>query len=290
MVRSYVTSLVRDGYVIVPQHIHKIPLKTIARAIDSSQALIQIMTRLDCPTKFTRAGEHEAEVGLVHRAPKEGKDIKYFFHLAHDLRLLIKTVPELESRLKPHRQHIAALEALYYDLFYFLKVVVLHTQLAVFALRELRPSLAEQFSKTFTESLPDSTSTLRGLWYPASESHRGARGHFDRSFITAHLGDRGGSLFGHREMGTGQAFDISPETGQILLFWGVKALIHSQGALKPLWHSATTRPDEDRQALVLFGHIDLPQPIEDAMMGYQQFCTAYGIKDPHAFYAAMMHA
>jgi hypothetical protein len=246
------------------------------------------MAQFDCQTALLRAGESEPELGLVHRTPKDGKDIKYFFHLAHDLRVLIKTVPELAIQLKPYQHHIAALEALYYDVYFFLNVVLLHAKLEVKALRQLRPDIIHRFNKSFTASLPDSTSTLRGLWYPASQAHQGARGHFDRSFITAHLGDRGGSLLGHREIGSGQAFDVSPKTGQILLFWGVKALMLSQGTLMPLWHSATTRPDEDRQALVLFGHIDLPQPVDDALVGYQEFCRAQGIDDAQGFYATRM--
>jgi hypothetical protein len=279
---------VRDGYVIVPQHIHKIPTKTIARAIDSSQALIEAMAQFDCQTALLRYGEREPELGLVHRTPDDGKDIKYFLHLAHDLRFLIKTVPELEIKLRPHRHHIAVLEALYYDVYFFLNVVLLHAKLEVLALRQLTPDLIERFNKSFTESLPDSTSTLRGLWYPASQAHQGARGHFDRSFITAHLGDRGGSLLGHREMGLGQAFDISPKFGQILLFWGVKALMLSQGTLMPLWHSATTRPDEDRQALVLFGHVEIPHLVDDALVGYQEFCRAQGIDNAQEFYTQRM--
>jgi hypothetical protein len=289
MLRPYVELLVHEGFTTVPARIHNVSVSKIDAANAASQEIIRYLATVTDQTAVRRPGEQEAEVGLVHRTPTDGKDIKYFLHIAHDLSTLLGQAPALQAHLRQFSEHLQLLLEVYDELTVFTAQVLALVSQRVSTLMTLRPTVLERFNLSCTTSLPEATTTLRSLLYQAAEQHSGARGHFDRSLITVHLGDRGGRLFGHRSLTAGKACDISPDSGELVLFWGVKALEISHGVLTPLWHSASAAADEDRQALVLFGHIATPEPVTDANVAFWQFCRKHRITDPGAYYEAKMH-
>jgi isopenicillin N synthase-like dioxygenase len=116
---------------------------------------------------------------------------------------------------------------------------------------------------------PYSTSVLRFLRYPDIPGQAGAKDHFDKSFLTIHLGDDGGELY--IEDRAGQWVLASPPQGMALVFFGVKALYASNGVLTPLRHKATTEPGKVRTAAVLFAHVGLDIDVQDAQVAYDSF-------------------
>jgi hypothetical protein len=138
-------------------------------------------------------------------------------------------------------------------------------------------NICRLFAESCCQSLSYSTTVLRGLFYSAEENHQGASPHPDRSFITAVCKDYGGQLFGHRELGSGHAFDVSPANGDIFLMWGVKAPAVSDSQLMPLWHSAVTPENADRSSMVLFGHVAMSVPVTSAKDFLRDYCRGRGI-------------
>ena len=283
MLEQYVKSLVHEGFTIVPPHVHNIPVTLMEAASAASIKLIKHMSEFDCTVNFTRPGEDEPDIGLIHRLPEEGKDIKYFLHTTPDFRSIIERDHELWERLVFFQREIEYLNSLYFEL-NNLVLNVLKLLPAEGLFLDPLSQIIQSYRRSGFRSIPNATTTLRGLWYPAKENHKGAEGHPDKGLITAHSGDSGGSLYGHREKGDGKAFKVSPDKGHILLIWGVKAPILSDGKLKPLWHSATASPGEDRIAQVLFGHVRTIKPVYDAKSALADFCVSRGIMDVDAWY------
>lgn len=279
------SALVHEGFVIVPPHLHNISVTLIEEASDASFELIKFMAELQCQTRFYRKGETDPDVGLVHRTPEEGKDIKYFLHVAHDFMSFVGTCPSLKVALTPFGQEIKALMDLYCDLNFLNQSLLARMCDLVPTWQGKQAEVVGAYADSCTTSIPDGTTTLRGLWYKAKEKHKGARGHYDRGLLTNHLGDFGGTLFGHREKSTGGAFVVSPPRGHILVFLGIKAPILTEGFLKPMWHSASSNPKEDRRALVLFGHVRTKQQINCNKEAFKAFCKDHSIVDGDTWHA-----
>lgn len=282
------TALVHEGFVIVPPHLHNIPVQLIEDAGEANFELIKVLMSLDCQTRFFRPGEAEAEVGLV--PPRAGKDIKYFLHTAHDFMSFVRSVRTLQCALTPHRLKIDGLLGLYDELNFLNQRLLNRVCDLVPVWHGRNAEVVGSYTDSCQRSIPDGTTTLRGLWYKAEDKHEGAQGHIDRSLLTDHLGDIGGTLYGHRVMGDNQSFTVSPPSGHILVFWGIKAPILTNGFLKPLWHSARSYPGEDRRAHVLFGHIRTPVQIDCSKEAFKQFCRQQEISDGQDWYAERWHS
>lgn len=227
---------------------------------DALGATERVIASLD-PTLWSlvRPGEGEPDVGLVYRPGKGNADHKYFFHYSHDLKALA-----WGQRLSHGAIHheLIVIERLYSELN--------RTALAIgAALEDILPSqlggvLVKRMLQSMNESHPFATTTLRGLWYPAHAGQKGARAHLDRSFLTLHLGDEGGSLLALSNENDPHGRVISPRKGNALVFCGVKMLELARGRLTPLWHKSTVEANRDRKALVHFVHVPTAVQVTDA--------------------------
>jgi hypothetical protein len=138
-----------------------------------------------------------------------------------------------------------------------------HRDIAQILLRESDKVLCleSSFEEAFVQSLqfPASTSrsVLRLLDYPAHGGEIKAKVHYDRSFLTLHAGDVGGELFIRHRDGSEEV--VSPQEGEIIAFWGMKAQIFgmkSKHLICPVAHGVRGKPQEVRKAIVSFWHIN----------------------------------
>ena len=287
MLDNYVKDLVHGGFAVVPSSHHNVSVHLIEGANEASQNLIRTMSELRCETGFSRLGEgDDKDIGLIERIRDRDGETKFFLHYTHELRDFIEQRDILRDALSNHWGDLAKLDRLRYEISRFiidvLKLVEIEAGDKID--RSQIEKLPDAFIRTYFESITFSTTVLRSLWYPPTEDQVGAEGHLDRDFLTAHLGDRGGKLYGHRELGPGKRFDLSPSIGEIALFWGVRAPIISNGFLKPLYHSADAHPGEDRQALVQFNNLPTPQ-LQKWKQGLDVFYETWKYKLTKGWYA-----
>ena len=249
--QNIVHALVNTGYAYVTPSASNVPVYLVEAASEAMQWLIKYYEELGI-NPITRVGENEPDILLIQRKVEEQKDVKSFFHFSHDA---------------PWPADVMALSR-------FRTLSLLHDSINALIARVLDamqkeyPRLFMQdvlplFRQSTMQSLPYSTTTLRGLAYPPGRS---ARMHFDRGFITAHCGDKGGFLVQQRPGGQPEA--VSPPPGHLLLFWGVKAAWVSKGLLKPMFHGSESSDNMMRSAMVQFCHIDIGQPVADAALSY----------------------
>lgn len=251
--QSLVRTLLSEGMVLVSVD------QTLVD--DALGACLELITMFqDDPGKcsYTRAGEYEPEVGLVYRPGKNGSDHKYFFHYSHDLQFPVEATKQCGVLKK------------LYEMLGLLSLTI-GQQLDDEYSELFSSPLAPNILQCLLQSLPYSTTTLRGLWYPNTVDRNGAKAHIDRSFITAHLGDEGGNLWAILNPDDEQGVPVSPPKGKALLFFGVKALHVSGGRLKPLRHRSTVEQDGDRKALVQFTHLDVNVLVSDAKKAHDAF-------------------
>lgn len=275
-IHDVVNKLVTRGYVQVPFEVHRIPEELISTASDTMASFIRQSRQFDERFTITRRGESEPDMLLVHRGAAEGKDHKSFVHYSHDIPTTLQK--EILGRVPTW----VSLQTLETELNRFIESVC-------FVLEARYPSLfgaslVPLFRNSVTRSIPYSTTTLRGVFYPPSLEQKGAKAHFDRSFLTAHLGDQGGNLYAHHALQRGSSVSVSPRTGEILLFWGVKAFILSRGRVVPLFHSASTLQYRERRALVRFNHVTVGKKVIDARTHYDETCRRLRL-DPLDVYA-----
>lgn len=194
-----------------------------------------------------RRGEDECDVGLVQRNGGL-HDVKSFFH--HDDRLncslLARGVLTDETDTHFLLQNLALLDSVNEAGKSLARALDTRYGLNCAALYE---------SCLRNGHLPYFTTTLRSLYYRDSPGQVGAQEHIDRSFLTIHLGDQGGSL--QTPAANGEWVDISPPEGFAVAFFGVKALWVTKGRKGPLLHRSVTVPGKDRFAFVHFGHVPL---------------------------------
>jgi hypothetical protein len=226
----------------------------IANAKVAYQELMNLLAPVAARTHFTRPGEIDADLGLLERRGAAGSDIKDFFHYAHDLSVHLRAdLGEVFYTAKPH---LVTMGLLYEEL------QKLSIQLAegidehyaqYFSVR-----LVPAVSNAARSSLPYSTTTLRGLRYPAIVGPVGAKTHIDRSLFSIHCGDEGGHL---RALNSEKGNVITPikvPEGQVAIFRGVKMWLLSRGKYEPVWHNSTTVFGKPRLALVQFVQADVP--------------------------------
>jgi len=254
-----VTELVTRGYVFIDvrrdlvEGAHRQYLRLIEAYKDQASEKVA----------FIRPGEVEPDLGLIFKNGQDA-DYKYYLHYAHDW--WRHTRPPL-SPVTPQ-----ALRKLYR---FNNQVSVMITKALVKSYPTLFPETVVRSTITAAlESVPYGTNALRGLYYPAateSQEQTGAKGHYDRGFLTIHLGDAGGQLIAHANEADTVGTAISPPPGKAVVFFGVKAALLTRNCIKPLWHSSRTVPGQDRTAMVHFTHIDVGQPVTHAGAVYRAF-------------------
>lgn len=212
---------------------------------------------------LTRLGENDADVGVVEKGGQQGSDNKTYFHLSHDLPMMANNSGATETR-----QQLVCLRTMN-KLHDVLKALSLDITLELFRRGLVGPEVTSLISDTFRLSVPYNVSTLRLLSYPDVPGQSGAKAHYDKSWLTFHLGDDGGEI---KVLDDSKQWVIaSPPRGSVLVFFGVKALSLSGGTLKPLRHLSTTLPGKERTAAVMFVHTDIGHEVCDAEAEYEHF-------------------
>lgn len=266
MLNTVADELVAYGHAHVRPEVSGISEYTIAAAAKAMNWLIDYYGTRNLPPQ-TRAGEDDPDLLLVRRNVQEGKDVKSFFHFAHDADWY-------------HEDEVRAC---------FVRLSHLYEQINAFTAQVLNTiadayphlftiDVVKQFVRTTRESAPYNTTTMRGVWYPPGERIVCARPHYDRSLLTAHCGDSMGTL--NRYQTGHPPHAVSPAIGHMLLFWGVKAAWASNGMLKPMLHGSETIPGMPRSALVQFCHADVGRTVVDAGQSFVECCAHFGLS-PH---------
>lgn len=210
---------------------------------------------------FSRPGEHEVDLGLIQRNGAE-YDTKSFLHHDHSYYM----------RLKKAKVAASSVDATFLMANQWLLDAVNRNGLELVKALDAQYNIncADSYVACQKEVLPYSTTTLRSLYYPDGPHQTGAKAHIDRSFLTIHLGDEGGSLQIMQQ--DGQWVNISPPDGFAVAFFGVKALWMTGGRKQPLKHRSITFPGSDRFAFVHFGHVVLPDYyVEEAQTAYNDW-------------------
>ena len=247
-----VQDLQQQGFGYIP-----VDAQLIANAKDAARLFIDSFNHIYSGMALTRPGEHGPDVGIIS---KMDKDIKTYLHLAHDMPVLLGNKPFSPQQ----RECLSVMNTCRYQL---------ETIGADVAARLDRQFGGTNFSsrvrKASRTSVPYSVSTLRFLSYPDVKEQKGASPHFDRSFITMHLGDTGGNLLIENKQGHWE--QASPPQGSALVFFGVKVLELTGGKLKPSNHKSTTVRGKERTAAVMFVQADNGYLVPSAEAEYRRF-------------------
>ncbi len=249
-----VEDLLKDGYAYIP-------IEALA-VMNAQMAAKRLMRSIgeDPRWSITRPGEEEPDLGVISRSKQQGYDEKSFFHFAVDL-----PVHAPKNITKQQKACLRIIESLY------------HT------LKSLASNLVSEMAKReeipieylcdplvpFRMQRPYGTSVLRFLHYPDTPNQTGAKEHYDKGFLTIHLGDDGGELYVMDDQGNWVL--ASPPQGMALVFFGVKALYASNGVLKPIKHKSVTEPGKVRTAAVLFAHLDVGVEVRSAQEAHDTF-------------------
>jgi 2OG-Fe(II) oxygenase superfamily len=252
-IATAVTDLLKDGYAYIP-----VDALAVANAQKAAQRLLRSIGS-DESWSITRRGEDEPDLGVISKSKQQGYDEKSYFHFAVDLPILAP-----RNITKQQRACLMLIERVYHALKMESSNII-----SELVRREELPIEQLDILGSFRLQRPYSTSVLRFLNYPDTPQQTGAKDHFDKSFLTLHLGDDGGELYVQDT--TGAWVLASPPQGMALVFFGVKALYASDGALKPLRHRSTTEPGKVRTAAVLFVHTNLDIEVKDAQRAYDEF-------------------
>jgi isopenicillin N synthase-like dioxygenase len=229
----------------------------VANAKDAARLFIESLKHIHMGWGFKRPGERELDAGVIS---KDARDIKTFFHSSHDLPLLMGNKP-----LTPQQKEcLKTLDACRRYLETLGKSIASHLGMEIGI-----PELSHLVDQTTKVSRPYNVSTLRVLSYPDVADQKGASAHYDRSFLTMHLGDSGGNLEVFNECREWES--ASPPQGSVLVFGGVKALELTSGRLTPCYHKSTTIRGKERTAAVMFIHADSGREVPDAQKEYDRF-------------------
>lgn len=267
--RNAAAELVECGYVHIPVSAQEQDLVGKLQ-----EAFPQFLERHYDPVERTRMmmafpGEEEPDDGLL-RKQGDNVDNKWSFHYR----------PTTLQRMK----EVVVLTPDDYRFFYFhyqffeyskrgvLELLGAVDQYLGFPQRQsLHDLAAEEYFKNTT---PYAAPANRQLHYPPQEGERRAGVHIDRAFMTRHLGDIGGTLFRSNETGEKLA-SISPQSGEALYFWGLKAWLLTKGQLPFLWHGSCAHEGEERLAILHFAHIKTVPPVMNAKALYEQYRNVY---------------
>ncbi len=190
-------------------------------------------------------GEHEDDLGLI-RSDGKVKDLKWYFHDNVFLRRVLEK--NSDNLASSDYDFLEVNQKLFNEIN---KIGIAITE-ALDHLYDL--DVANQYVLSTADVVPYSTTTMRGIYYPDVLNQNGARKHFDRDFLTIHLGDEGGQLIAVVD---GKERIISPPLGYAVVFFGVKVLWVTKGKKEPLIHKSTTQKGLSRFAIVHFGHISI---------------------------------
>jgi hypothetical protein len=251
-VARLVDELFKKGFGYIP-----INAQLINNAKSAAQIFIDSLEGCHVGWDFTRQGESSPDVGVIE---KIGKDIKTYFHSTHDMPLLAhgkRLTSQQRECLRVMDLCRRSLETLGLNIAAELETCFENVDLKGLMLQASRMTV------------PYNVSTLRILSYPDVRDQRGASPHYDRSFISIHLGDSGGHLL--IQNGDGAWERASPPQGSALVFCGVKVLELTKGRLKPVLHKSTTIRGKERTAAVMFVHADIGHPVSDAQKEYERF-------------------
>ncbi|HEU4677315.1 MAG TPA: 2OG-Fe(II) oxygenase family protein [Candidatus Paceibacterota bacterium] len=253
--RNEAFALVRDGFVILTGYDEK----PAERARSCFAEVLEVfgaesLRRFQFEHERRPDGVREPDDGFLDwtRETELKKDRKFAFHYRPDLRKKMDAVRwKSGEEAKYCLSRLLNLSAAVYNHHSEIAMAVLT---AVDALELMSVCFADELKKALVAPAPTSRSVVRFLYYPESSGNEKAKVHYDRSLLTLHSGDEGGSLFA---VSNGHERVISPRPGELLVFWGSKAsrLATKHGAkLKALAHGARAREGEVRQAVVSFWH------------------------------------
>ena len=235
----------------------------VDNARDAFKLFLRSLGKNKSRWSLKRPGEETSDVGVVEKDGQLGFDNKTYFHLSHDLPMMADRGGAAETR-----QQLVCLRTMN-KLHDALKIQALNITLELIRRCHVQPELTSLINDTFRLSRPHNVSTLRLLLYPDIPGQTGAKEHFDKSWLSLHLGDDGGEIMVLDA--SGQWVKASPPRGSLLFFFGVKALALSNGELKPLRHKSTTLPGKERTAAVMFVHADVGHVVSDAEAAYRHF-------------------
>ena len=244
--------MVRDGYAYVPFDSY-----LVEHAQQAYHILLRSVSAHGTPWSITRSNETEPELGFISKSGV-GADDKTFFHFAFDLVTHLK-----KCDIPITKQQEVCLESI--DRLYHALKMLARQVAAIFLEKSFEVDVLTLITESFKSGIVSGTSTLRFLEYPDVVTQLGAREHYDKSFLTIHLGDSGGDLLGYIES---EWVNVSPPPGYALLFFGVKAMAASRGKILPLRHKSTTIPGKARQAVVMFVHADVGLTVRSAQETY----------------------
>lgn len=250
--KQSVAELLETGMCYVP-----IDEQLVADATDVFNELIDQMLVSEAHTKFAihRIGEDEPDLGLIYRSRQEGKDHKFFFHLAHDIELYLRAgQSELYHSYQQQLQSI-------WQLYKYLNLLSFELAGTV---DDIEPGLfpgglLNNILWCNMVSQPYAVPTLRGLFYPVAADQTGAKVHVDRNVFSIHLGDQGGSLIALDEKG--EKKNITPPAGTAAVFFGAKAAVLTAGRIRPLAHGSDMATGQSRKAWVQFIQADVDFPV-----------------------------
>lgn len=195
----------------------------------------------------------EADDGYLPRFSEEGKDIKHAFHARPCLARRLEergSFPEPESR-----EH--EFLCLTHQVFLEHKSIVLDLAEAIDELGVYRFSVCNELLQTFGDNrVETSRATVRILHYPPHKEETVAKPHVDRNGLSLHAGAHDGRLLAYFD---GKKIDVSPDVGEMLIFWGHKATMVARecGQMIPaLVHESEAVPGTTRQATVSFWHFN----------------------------------
>jgi len=205
-------------------------------------------------------GRREVDDGFIdltdHASGMAGKDRKQVFHYQPLLCERVWREPIIQEN-----------KALGSDMSLFLRLCdrLYHEHMAtafdllaeIDRLGYFERSMRKALGEALEQPIETSRSVLRVLRYPGHEGDERAKVHFDRSMLTLHGGDRGGTLFAR--LPTGEVVDVSPSKREVLAFWGAKAEMLTRGespTLQALAHGARATQGEMRTAVVSFWHVN----------------------------------
>ncbi len=188
-----------------------------------------------------------------------------FLNGTKDLKRLFHYRPILPELIREQDAHTREEKEMYADLHTFIvfceKVYAYHRQIALSLMGALdyiricRCRFGREMQNALDKPMITSRSLLRLVEYPPQVGEEKARVHFDKSFLTIIPKDRGGTLFIKHPDGSTQ--DISPKSGEILVFWGTKAEMVAKeygDVIKPVAHGVRGNPGERRVSVATFWH------------------------------------
>jgi hypothetical protein len=249
-------SLVEVGYVVLQGHVTSYAEQAQAALCDVLSRFGSELSSLCFEHEKRPDGKYEPDDGFIDWVDTKNqlrKDVKRIFHYRPDLY-------EKIYRTNIGRKFRMGLDGLLQScdaLFGYHRSIALQIGEQIDALRIMPESVSLALTKALKNPALTSRSVARLLRYPPYTGTEKGKVHLDRSFLTLYAGDRGGWLY--RLDREGNEIRISPARGELLVFWGCKAARFGKRNgvnLTPIAHGSRSVPDEPREAVVSFWHVN----------------------------------